>query len=99
MFRRAFYLIKRLRFMIQIHDFLKSLTKTNIPFFWFENDRAQLFMKKGMSVWRINSDCPNQPALADLPRQLKTHIAFSMFPILDTNLCLQSTRFKTILEF
>jgi hypothetical protein len=29
------------------------------------------------------SDCPNQP---NLPRQLKTHIAFSMFPILDTNL-------------
>ena len=27
--------------------------------------------------------CPNQP---NLPRQLKTHISFSMFPILDTNL-------------
>ena len=27
--------------------------------------------------------CPNQP---DLPRQLKTYIVFSMFPILDTNL-------------
>ena len=36
-----------------------------------------------MSVWRIFSDCPNQP---DMPRQLKTHISFSMFPILDTNL-------------
>ena len=36
-----------------------------------------------MSVWRIISDCPNQP---DLSKQLKTHIAFSMFPILDTNL-------------
>ena len=35
-----------------------------------------------MSVWRIISDCPNQP---DLPRQLK---AFSMFSILDTNLWL-----------
>jgi hypothetical protein len=40
-----------------------------------------------MSVWRIIPDCPIQPNLPDLPRQLKTHIAFSMFPILDTNLC------------
>ncbi len=30
--------------------------------------------------------CPNQPVLPDLPKQLKTHIAFSMFPILNTNL-------------
>ena len=28
--------------------------------------------------------CPNQP---NLPRQLKTHLTSSMFPILDTNLC------------
>ena len=38
---------------------------------------------KLLSVWRILSDCPNQP---NLPRPLKTHIGFSMFPILDTNL-------------
>ena len=30
--------------------------------------------------------CPNQPILPNLPRRLKTHIAFLMFPILDTNL-------------
>ena len=42
-----------------------------------------------MSVWRMISDCPNQP---NLPRQLKTHIAFSIFPILDTNLCHQLQR-------
>ena len=30
--------------------------------------------------------CPNQPFLPNLPRWLKTHLAFSMFPILDTNL-------------
>ena len=42
-----------------------------------------------MSVWRIISDCPNQP---NLPNQLKTHIAFSMFPILDTNLCIVCQR-------
>ena len=35
-----------------------------------------------MSLWKIIFDGPN------LPRQLKTHISFSMFPILDTNLCL-----------
>ena len=29
--------------------------------------------------------CQKQPSL---PRQSKTHLAFSMFPILDTNLCL-----------
>ena len=29
---------------------------------------------------------PKQP---DLPKLLKTHIAFSMFPILDTNLCIK----------
>ena len=39
-----------------------------------------------MSVWRIIPDCPFQPNLPNLPRQLKTHIAFSMFPILDRNL-------------
>ena len=43
---------------------------------------------KLLSVWRAIHYCPNQP---DLPRQLKTHIVFSMFPILDTNLCI---RFK-----
>ena len=49
-----------------------------------------------MSVWRIISDCPNQP---DLPRQLKTHIAFSMFPILDTNLCiLANSEFEFLLQ-
>ena len=44
------------------------------------------YMEKLLSVWRILSVCPNQP---NLPRQLKTHIAFLMFPILefDTNLC------------
>ena len=41
-------------------------------------------MGKLLSVWRIISDCPNQP---DLPRQLKTRTDFSMVPILDTNLC------------
>ena len=39
-----------------------------------------------MSVLILNSDCQNQPVLPKLPRQLKTDIAFSMFPILDTNL-------------
>ena len=29
------------------------------------------YMGKLLSVWRMISDCPNQP---DLPRQLKTHI-------------------------
>ena len=43
-------------------------------------------MEKLLSVWRIISGCPNQPILPNLPRRLKTHIAFSMFPILDTNL-------------
>ena len=41
------------------------------------------YVGKLFSVWRIISDCPIQP---DLPIKLKTHIAFSMFPILDTNL-------------
>ena len=40
-------------------------------------------MEKLMLVWAIIFDYPNHP---DLPRQLKTHIAFSMFPTLDTNL-------------
>ena len=43
------------------------------------------YVGKLLSVWRIISDCPNQP---DLPGKLKTHIAFSMFPIVDTNLFL-----------
>ena len=38
---------------------------------------------KLLSVWRTIQYCPNQP---NLPRQLKPHIAFSMFHILDTNL-------------
>ena len=38
------------------------------------------YVGKLLSVWRIISDCPNQP------RQLKIHIAFSMFSILGTNL-------------
>ena len=46
-----------------------------------------------LSVWKIISDCPNQP---NLPRQLKTHIAFSMFPILDTNLWGKPTLWTTI---
>ena len=68
--------------------------KTKEPnFFWFgsffeyqfENCHGS-FVAKLMSVWRIFSDCQNQPKWPDLPRQKKTHIAFSMFPILDTNL-------------
>ena len=35
-------------------------------------------------VWQFYY-CPNEPYI---PRQLKTHIAFSMFPIVDTNLFL-----------
>ena len=38
---------------------------------------------KLLSVWRTVSVLPNLP---NLPGQLKTHIAFSMFPIIDTNL-------------
>ena len=49
-------------------------------------------MEKLLSVSRIISDSPNQP---NLPRQLKNHIAFSMFPILDTNLWLAQK--KTLL--
>ena len=68
--------------------------------FWFENEGAQLFLIWvifWISIWKLSwvfrgetdvslekiSDCPNQP---DLPRQLKTHLAFLLFPILDTNL-------------
>ena len=66
--------------------------KTKEPnFFWygsffeyqFENCNGS-FVAKLMSVRRIFSDCPNQP---NLPRQLKTYIAFSIVPILNTNLC------------
>ena len=39
---------------------------------------------KLLSVWRTISVLPKS---AHLPRQLKTHMAFSMFPILDTHLC------------
>ena len=36
------------------------------------------------------------PKSPDLPRQLKTHIGFSMFPILDTNLLGKPTLWTTI---
>ena len=32
MLKRVFFLTKRICFMIQIHEFFKSLTRTNIPF-------------------------------------------------------------------
>ena len=77
------------------------MTRTNIHF-GVENKKAQLFLiwvifwisiwklsyvlhGKIVVVWKMISDCPNQP---NLPRELKTRIAFSMFPILDTNLWL-----------
>ena len=40
---------------------------------------------KLLSVWRTVLVLPKSAKLPNLPRQLKTHIAFSMFPIL--NLC------------
>ena len=42
-----------------------------------------IFTYKYSSHFRDFPDSTNQPGM---PRQLKTHIAFSMFPILGTNL-------------
>ena len=53
--------------------------------YWFKNCHGS-FVEKLLSVWRIISGCQTQPDLPNLPRWLKSHIAFSMFPILDTNL-------------
>ena len=50
---------------------------------------------KLLSVWRTIQYCPNQP---NLPKQLKIHTAFSMFPILDTNLCIIQGLFSEILS-
>ena len=47
---------------------------------------ASFYVQKRSPVWRKISGCPNQPNQPILPRWLKTHLAFSMFPILDTNL-------------
>ena len=89
-------------FMIQIYEFFNHWLEP-ILLFWFKNKGAQLFLiwvVFWILIWKLshvlhgkidvscekNSDYPNQPIL---PRQLKSHIAFLMFPILDTNLCLQ----------
>ena len=39
MLKRVFLLIKRIGFMIQIHEFLQSLTRTNIPFLVSKRER------------------------------------------------------------
>ena len=59
-------------------------------FSWAKND-FKFFSKIIFYPWRykkkrpqkMHTFCPNQP---DLPKQLKTHTAFSMFPIVDVNL-------------
>ena len=48
--------------------------------YWFKNCHGS-FVEKLLSVWRIISGCQTQPDLPNLPRWLKSHIAFSMFPI------------------
>ena len=77
------------------HSFY-GLNTRETKFFWFESffeywfkTRHGSFVEKLLSVWGIISGCQTQPDLPNLPRWLKSHIAFSMFPILDTNLCSQ----------
>ena len=81
-------------------------------FFWFKEGWPQLFLiwvscwkliRKIILCWGNCCQfgeqfqcCLNQPDLANLPRQLKTHIAFSMFPILDTNLWPNYTNLRVI---
>ena len=42
------------------------------------------YVGKLLSVWRIISDCPNQP---DLPRQMKTHIKSVHFTVTRSSIC------------
>ena len=47
--------------------------------YWFENCHGS-YVEKLLSVWRMIPGCQNQPDLPNQPRQLKSHIAFSMLP-------------------
>ena len=97
MLRRVFSLIKRMCFMIQIQEFFLIIDKNQHAFLvlkgvtpTFSNLGILLkidmkncpLLGKLLSVWRTIQYCPNQP---NLPRQLKTLIAFSMFPTLCTS--------------
>ena len=87
-------------FMIQIQEFfnhyknqhaflvLKGVTPTfsNLGILLKIDMKNCPLLGKLLSVWRTIQYCPNQP---NLPRQLKPHIDISMFPILDTNLCIK----------
>ena len=70
--------------------FLFGLKTREPNFFWFESF-FWIFISKLSWVFhgKIDVSLENNSWLPDLPRQLKTHIAFSTFPILDTNLWLR----------
>ena len=88
--------------MIPIYEvFFNYLLKPTL-LFWFKNKEAQfclVWVLFGISIHKLSwvfrgkIDASLEinfwlPKSACLPRQLKTRIAFSMFPILDTNLWL-----------
>ena len=56
-------------------------------FIIFPNVSGAMFIQGGTFIPDSRVDCQYHKKWLDLPKQLKTHIAFSMFPILGTNLC------------
>ena len=82
--------------MIEIHEFFNHWLEPTF-LFWWEKKGAQLFLIWVIFwkfIWKLSwvlhgkivVSLENDFWLLNLPRQLKTHISFSMFPILDTNL-------------
>ena len=72
---------------------LKELTPTfsNLGMLLKIDIKYYPLLGKLLSVWRTVSVLPKPARSAQM---LKTHIAFSMFPILDTNLCCALTFFQ-----
>ena len=103
MLKRVFSLIKKICFMIQIHDFLQSMTGNNLIFLGFKRvtptfsnlgKLLKIYVKsypllgKLLSVWSFFLAVSLLPKSAQSAQTVENSIAFSMFPILDTNLCI-----------
>ena len=95
MLKKVFRLIKKISFIIQIHDFFNHWLEPTCCFGFKRGDPSFFSFLIWVSFWKLiqklsfavevaatlENYCPNQP---DLSRKLKPHI--SMFHILDTKL-------------